>query len=103
MLQDSLYGLKSLGLGNTLLDDLRFEFRDGFAVFHHFLDKARTHHLTVVSNGIIERYRIDGRDLSLIADRHPGQRRLTPVLRTVCSLGVRHTDIGFLVTHQRNL
>ena len=103
MLQDSLHQLDGLWLGNLLFQYHGFELLDDLSVLHQLLHETRLHHLAVVGNGIVEGHGIDGRDLCLIADTHPGQGSLTPILGTVCRLCVRHADIGWMIAYQRQL
>ena len=101
MLQDGLHGLERFGLGNAFLDHLRRELLDDFAVLHHLLDKAWTHHLTIIGNGIIEGNGINRGNLCLVTDRHPWQRGRIPVV-VIASvlLAVRHADDGWTIAWQ---
>ena len=99
MLQNGLNSLQRLRSCNAFLDDLWFELLDGFAILDNLLDETRPHHLTIIGNGIIERHRIDGCNLGLIAYRHPRQRSGIPVvIITSVLLTLRHTDKGRTIT-----
>ena len=103
VLQDGLHHRDGLLLGNTLLQHHGRELADGLTVLHQLRDETRLHHLAVIGNGIIERHRVDGCNLRLIAYRHPRQRRLTPVFRAVGGLRVHIADDGLAVAYQRQL
>ena len=103
MFQDSLHRLDSLWLCNPLFQDDRFKFFHDLAVLHELFDESRLHHLTIVGNGIIERYCIDGCYLRLVANTHPWECRLTPIFGTVGGLCVRHADHRWMIAHDRNL
>ena len=103
MLQDGLHRLDGLRLGNLLLEHHRLKLLDHLSVLHQPFHESGLHHLAIVGNGIVEGHGIDGRNLRLIADTHPGQRGLTPVFGTVLSFRVGHTDIGWVIAYQRQL
>ena len=103
MLEDRLHRLDGLRLGDTLLQHLGLKLPDHLSVLHQLFHEAGLHHLTIVGDGVVERHRIDRRNLRLIADTHPRQRGLTPIFRAVSGLRVRHTDIRRLITHERDL
>ena len=103
MLQNRLHGLDGLRLGDALLQHLGLKLPDHLSVLHQLFHEAGLHHLTVVGDGVVERYGIDGCDLRLVADTHPRQCGLTPIFRAVGGLRVRHTDIRRLVTHEGDL
>ena len=54
MFENGLYGSDCLRLGYLLLDNLWREFHDNLAILHHLFYKTRTHHLTIIGNGIVE-------------------------------------------------
>ena len=101
MFQNGLHRLDGRRLGDALFQHHRFKLFDHLSVFYQLFHETGLHHLAVVGNGIVEGYRIDWCDLRLIADTHPGQRGLTPIFGAVSGLRVRHTDIGWVVTYQR--
>ena len=103
MLQDGLHGLQCLRSGYLTLQHHWLIFLDDLTILKNLLDKTGLHHLTIIGNSIIECHRVDRSYLSLIANRHPRQCGLTPILRAIGSLGVRHTDIRRVVAYQRKL
>ena len=99
--QDGLHHLYRFRiLTNHLALDNRREVHQYFTVFHHLLDKSRTHHLTVIGNGVIEsqcRYRWH---LRLIANTHPWQGCFAPVEPLSALVLFRHADFCWRGTHQ---
>ena len=72
MLQNGLHGLDGLWFGNALLQNHGLVFLNHLSILHQLFHETGLHHLTVIGNGVIEGHRIDGGNLRLVADTHPG-------------------------------
>ena len=77
--QDGTYLLQSAIRTDLLIDNLNREFFHCIAVLHSLSNEAGTNHLSVVSDGVVEGQDVDGRQLHLVADAHPGQGGLGKV------------------------
>ena len=72
MCQDGLHGLDGLRPSYLFLQNHGFKLLYHLPFLHHLTDEAWLYELAVVGNGVVESQRVDGRNLRLITDGHPG-------------------------------